>query len=330
MGGGISQSAIVNQLNIMVATVITNISSYCNSNNISNQAINLECSPGNYLVEDMVFEQNEACNQCMQTQVYNANQFLTFQANLWDKSAPSVQGSIDSWFQQYINQFIICGQTACKACVIQNVAQNTIIQSVLGCQAFNQVQNEISQQLMDQVTQQLTNNQDMLSPLAEMLGASSTADIIANVTNRMSSLLTETVISNIQQQIDSVQTLNYEVGNFKINGNTQQVAFNQVVNYLSQTNIMNQVLQQTDWTTLEHLINNQNTINTLGNVVVQSVSTISKMLTNIVGQVIVFVFIVMAVVFTIVIFYVIAKLIQKYVKKNKATEESSEKPRDKF
>lgn len=158
---------------------------------------------------------------------------------------------IDTDFQEVIAAFVACSSTACKACPVQNVSQVNVIQSTLNCSAFNNVTNTISQNLITAIDQKLTNNQDMLSPLATMLGASSYSSVVTNIANRMTALITDNVISAVQQNIDAQQKLVFTGSSTTSSGITQQSVYTATTNFLQNTNLMNNVFTDAQWTTLQ-------------------------------------------------------------------------------
>jgi len=320
--GGISQSAIVNQTNIMVSNVIVNIALYCNTQDISDQMISVKCNP-QYQNASIVWEQNSSCQACVVNVTNNQLQYYKNVERLWNSKPAGVSLPINQDFQNIINDFVSCGLNSCKACVLENVSQSSVITSVLNCQAFNNVQNTISQQMIAQVTQNLTNNQDMLAPLAEMLGSSSTSDVIYNVTNRIMTLLTEDVVANLTQQVSNNQTLslNLHGGETQIIGSTQNSAYNSVMKYLGDTNLLNNILESSQWDELLQLYNEQNTIDSLGNTIVASVNLLTQLLNNVVGQVVIIVLCLVVVIFLAMVIYVITNLIKNSVKKKHAKDE---------
>lgn len=321
--GGISQASIINQVNVMISNIIVNISLYCNAQSVSNQIIQIDCQPyGPGSNATQPWELNESCQKCMKNVYDSRLKYYKNQEELWSTRAPSVLGSINQDFQTVINEFVTCGINTCKACSMQNASQTSVVTGVLNCQAFNDVQNTISQQMITQITQNLTNNQDMLAPLAEMLGASSTNDIIYNLTNRVMTLLTKSVVANITETINNNQTISITVvGQAPINGLTQNSAYNACLTYLGKTNIMNGIFQQEQWDELQTLINEQNTIDSLGNAIVQSVNVISKLLNNVVGQVVIVVLCMVGVIFLAVVIYIIVHLIKKATQSKRARDD---------
>jgi uncharacterized protein (UPF0333 family) len=282
MGGGVSQSEVVNEVNDMVADIFVNIALFCNTDDIATQTISIDCNPAPQA--NSIYELNGGCSECIQGVVDSHKRYYTFQRQAWERGdqIPGVAKPIDSDFQAVINEFVACTTTHCKACVAENLSQKTLIKSVLSCDAFNNVKNSISQP------------------------------------NRISAKITDNVISNITQQISSNQSIviNNQAGGVTMQqGLSQESAFHSVQTYLSRTNLFNSILSSEQWTLLQKLANEQNTIGSLGNTIVKAVKYLSKLLTNVVGKVVLFVMIMVGVIFVGILIYVSSKLIRKALKK---------------
>lgn len=314
MGGTTSQQEIVTEVTDMVSNIIVSVSLYCNTADIGNQTITITCDPPVADKSKNVYEANPACDKCMQDIVTGAIGYYQLQEAAWNNRPATVDKPIDSDFQNVINAFVVCTTQQCKYCDVQNVSQSNIIKSTTGCNAFNQVKNSINQKLTAAVSQALTNNQDMLSPLATLIGSSTYADVVTNITNRISAVITDNVIANVQTSINSQQNLTINNGNV-VNGITQESSFTVVQNYLQKTKIINSIFSESEWTTLQNLINQQNTINSLGNVVTAAVTALSKLLSNVVGQVVFFVLILVGVLFVGICVYIITQVVRKQLKK---------------
>jgi len=255
MGGKISQQEVVSVANTMVANIFVNLALYCSSTNEAAQLVNIQCHPNEI---DPPYEMGSQCQDCFQGVADAAKRSYDQQRELWSSRPPSVRGSIDSDFQSVIQDFVTCGVQKCKLCPVSNVSQNTIIRSTTSCEAFNNVQNTVSQQLMVAISQQLTNNQDMLAPLATILGASSTNQIIYNLTNRMMASITDNVVTNITNQISTNQTVTVasnDGGSLSVTGITQNTAATAIQKYLGNIGIFNSIFSQDQWTLLEALSN---------------------------------------------------------------------------
>ncbi len=322
--GSSSQSALTNAANKMVSTIIVNIALHCNTRAVSDQIINVNCDPGYHQDAIDVWENNDGCRACINNVVESRKSYYARQEALWATETKEVRGSIDQDYQNVIAQFNSCQISHCKACVLANVSQSTVIDAKADCQALNNISNTISQQLVQQVTQSLTNNQDVLSGLAGLLGAKSSSDVISNVSSRISSLITQDVATNIRQTIENNQTLTLSLkdgGSTVLAGATQDSAYNSAMTYLGKTQIMNNIFSEAEWKTLQTLINDQNTIDSLGNSVVKTVGYISNLLTSVVGKVLFFVLIMVGVIFLSIVVYITTNIIKKSLQKSRAKED---------
>lgn len=323
MGGGQSSTMLVNAMNDMVANIIVNVAMTCNSTADSTQIISIDCRPP--VSQGRVFENNPACLECINNIVSAKKAKYDLQKSAWKsgRQPPEVRIPIDQDFQETIENFISCTATSkCKACVVQDISQQTMIQSTTNCQAFNNVKNEIDQKLMANITQELNNHQDVLSSLAQMLGARSTKEVSANITNRISATLTQNVISNIQHQIDTFQPLYFNFGtSTQVSGITQQTAVTSVQTYLQKTQLLNGIFESDEIKQFDTLMNDQATIDTIGNAIGKGVDYISKLLKSIVGKVMIGILSLVGIVFLIVIGYVSGKAIENKIKQDQEEQQ---------
>ncbi len=331
MGGKLSQQEVVNETNDLVANVIVNVALFCNTQDIGSQSIGIVCS--SLATESTIFELNASCEQCYKDIKTSATSNYQWQESLWSRGEqePSVRKPIDSDFQDTIQKFVGCAKR-CKACPISDLSQKTVIESTEDCEAFNNVKNAINQKLMTGITQKLVNNQDMLSPLAQVLGASTTNSIVYNLTNRISAKLSDNIISEVKQQINVQQTIEINNGGGTLNqtGQSQSTAIHAVQTFLERNNVFNTIFSEDQWNLLQRLVNDQNTVSSLGNTVVKSVEYLNKLLTNIVGKVVFAVLVMVGVVFLGVIVYIVTKLIQRRLKKNQLKEQTVQRQADKL
>lgn len=316
MGGSISQSTIVDQVNNMTAEVFTSVAMMCNTQALSFQTAIIHCKADTDGVT--VYEAQSKCDDCMKGIVAFQKEYYDTQRRSWNTQPARVNKPIDSDFQNVIQAFVTCTSSGtCKACPISNVSQTNVIKSTIGCTAFTQIKNVLSQKLMVAVSQQLTNNQDMLSPLARLLGASDYNEVVQSCSNRISASISDNVVSDIQQQLESNQTLviNGNDSGMTVTGQTQSSALSVVQNYLSKTNALSNIFSQDEWKNLEELINDQTTVNSVGNAITKSVSYISKTLTSIVGKVVLFVLCLIGILAVGIVIYAITLAVRKSLKK---------------
>lgn len=308
MGSGSSRTVVTNAAESISADVLVNIASSCNVGATATQAIDIQCQP-TVTNPSGVYEMSTNCQSCLNQVRENSLGYYQRQRELWNGTqAPGVRKPIDADYQQIITAMVECNR-ACKACVVEDVSQRTLIKQVTTCEAFNNVRNSLNQKLAANITQKLTNNQDWLSGFASLLGHGSTQSLVNDLTLRVSDRLTDNVISDVQSQISQTQTVSFvERGTDTLfqSGLSQQSALHSVQTWIQKNNIMNNLLTEAEFNTLQNLVNNQNTINTLGNTVVKAVGYLSKLVNNVAGRVLLFVVITVAcIIGAVIVFWVV-------------------------
>ncbi len=317
MGGSTSQIVGTNIVNDMVAQIFTTVALTCSNNAESVQNISVSCNP--VLDESVPMDQREpyenqaTCKNCIASVVAAQKDFYNLQQSSWRYGGKiGVNLPIDQDYTTVLKKMIACG-SICKACVYQDLSQATVIKNVLGCQSMLTIENTIDQKLANSITQQLTNNQDFLPALAKMLGASNQQQIVSNLVSRISTKITRDVVTGVLNTIHNNQTMNLTGSSTDVTAQTQQSTYNNMVSYFQNTNLFSSIFQDTEWQVLQTLYNDQNTIDTLGNSVVKSLSDITKFMSSIVGKVVIAMLILVAVVFVSVLVIGLALYIKKRV-----------------
>jgi len=321
MGGKVSQQIIMDQTNSMVANVMTNIAMSCSTVDTTLQNIVVDCE--NIGGTEYTFENGPRCRNCIDKVVQSQLDSYDFERTLWargDKD-PGVSKPIDMDFQATMEQFVACGATYCKACSVTDLSQKTTVDLKLDCKAMNNVTNVITQKLVDALTQKLVNNQGMLGGLMTMFGASTTANTILKTANLISAKLDTNIIQKISQQISTQQTIKISAGDTVVQGTSQENTVTSVESYLAKNKVLNTILSEAQWKQLAQVVNNQNTLDELGNAVVKATAYLRKLVTGVVGRVVIFVYILVGVVFLAVVLYVSVKLIRrKWQQRHKQNE----------
>lgn len=311
MGGSTSREVVSNISEQMVAEIIVNISLTCSNNAESIQSISVQCTPPSQ--PPIPFENSLTCRNCMASILSSQLANYNLQRTSWKYGSVKVNLPIDTDYGNVIQQFISCG-TTCKACVFQNLSQSTIIKNVIDCQSTNTITNSIDQKLSNSITQKLTNNTDFLAPLASMLGASSSQQIVANLTSRISTKITSEVIAGVLNTIQNNQVM-ILTNTGGTSGQTQTSSYNSAVSYLQQTDIFSTIFTDEQYDLLQSLYNDQNTIDSLGNATLRTLNDITNFLKSSVGKVVIFMLIVVGVVFIIgfimfIVFSIRKKIVQ--------------------
>lgn len=307
MGGTNSQQAIVNEMNDMSATAITNILLTCRVGAIGNQTITLSCNP----IEDVGnFADNKACVKSVETIFKKYTDDLQNTIDQVKKGSSNFK-AIDDYKAGLAKELHDLGTIGlCKACQFTDVSQILQIDAQGTCQARNNIKNELNQQLTATVSQSAKSHRDFLAPIAQALGASTDAIAIATVANRMNSLITEDVVNNAIETLTQNQTITVN-SEGKSGGIHQYAALQGVQNYFANTDIMNRVFEKAEWKTIETLSNEQSTLGELGDATAKSVGLLAKMVKSTMGKVVFFVWAITLITFAFLAVYFVVKQIQK-------------------
>jgi hypothetical protein len=300
-------------MNTITATVFTDVTLQCASKVLSSQTANIQCRPP---YEDngeiQAYENSEACKRCFNNvNSYQINYYKNQEALIKDNSSSRINLPIDQDYTNVWQKLVDCGKNSCKACVYENVSEATVAKAITGCKSMSKISNQITQKINDAVTQKLSDNKDFIAPLAQMIGGSTMQQIVSNVSNRMASKITESVVANVQNTI--VNNQNIKLDGSTVDGASQVSSFSSVLRYVQKTELMNSVFSDAEFTILQDLANKQNTIDELGNSVSKSVNAFSKMITSVVGKVVIFMILLLIVITVGVGVFLFSKFIKSAI-----------------
>lgn len=309
MGSSPSREVFVNKANEMTATVIQKIALDCNSYANTTQTVSLSCKPT--LSDPAVpYEANPVCKACIQNVVDARMSYYAFQESRLVETG-GVAKPINEDYREIINAFVACGKSNCKACSIENVSQRSVVTQTTNCEAFNNVKNNVVQKLSVAIAQDLNNNQDFLSAIAGTLGAGTSAEVTENITNRMKTIITDELINRLQNQVEIDQTIEFNVGGVISNGMSQETAVSSIMNFLTENNIFNDIFTEDELDSIQQLHNDQNTLDTLGQLAADSIGIFANLTATVVGQITLFVMILTAAIVAGVIIYSIYKKLKQ-------------------
>ena len=289
MGSSESRSNITRIQSEMVANVFTNVAMSCTSSLEGSQVVKIDCRPQK--IEGRSYESNPACLRCMDAVLEERKSYYNKVRASWTGSlSPTIELPINDDYARVVDSMRQCTTRTCKACVLENISQNMIMTGLTTCEALNNVQNQLTQQLTTEVTQKLINQSDFLGPLFRVFGiGSSSQDIVQNITNRMAVQLKTDVISEIINRIVSNQSIRINGSSTNITGQTQDSVFSSTVDYLTQNNIFNNTFSEAEWEIMAVAENKENTIGTLGEVIPKTVETFTRAANSILGLIMYFV-----------------------------------------
>lgn len=309
MGGGATRSVMTDSLNQILATSFLSVTTKCQINQTLQQEIDINCN-GEGDQAGTYYEENEACQNCynniLEQQVarYNALQ-ATWGA---DRNIPV------SFNQEYINMVNTAQgcKNKCKACVFSNFSQQSTYSWDAKCMVTTADENKFTNSLQENLNQALTDNQDVLSSLARVLGASDKQSTVANIVNRLKSNFSATFLNTLAAKVSDTQKIVIRKGSgITDNGDTQQSSIRGVTSLFAQTNVANNVLSDEQWAIYQKLYNDENTIGDLGNMLANTALGIGDIVKTLAGKLVIVVAAVLVLVVILITVVVIVNAVRK-------------------
>lgn len=351
MGAKHSKENIIHETTKMVANVFVSSMLDCSSEAKQNQTIELTCDPpptcryedvasgvykyelctidvNNNLVTPTTalsgsykiigpYEDNNSCYECLQgilderiapnTGKYN------LQALQWEKgNKVKMNWGIDDDYSDAIRKAINCGIKNCKACVVNDLSQDFIVNGTLTCDSFNNVQNNITQKLASQIEQKLIDNKDLLAGFVKIFSGRSTQKLSMNIATRITSNISDVNLDSVRTEIEQHQTIEMKFsGGDTVTGISQKSSVDIVQNFLSKNNVLNNVLSEAEFKIISDVVSNTNTVDTLGNTVVKVAKLVKRLVKNIVGIILIVIVGLIGLIFVVIIVLLITRLIQR-------------------
>jgi len=302
MGGSTSREDVVTRVSSLVSNVIVNITLTCDQGTTINQNITMYCNvTTDKDVHDSWKIAKEDSVGCIDYYTDLKKQYAIKNDNQrrqWVQSRIESRKPIDETLRELLVDFVEHGKQRCKSCVFTDVSQSTTISSTENCEALNSARAKITQKVADKVNQTLTDNKDLLAPLATMLGASSSSSVRDNTTSRIMACMSSDILNKARNQVSVNQTLHFSFGNGSggtdLNGVTQESTVNSVQKFFTKNKVFDSMYTDEEWSELKNLYDNRNTIGTLGDATVKATGIVGKMMNSVMGKVMLFVLVVTA------------------------------------
>lgn len=308
-----SKTAIVDVTNSIVASAIVLSVENCGSNEIATQSIKLTCKPD--VPEGQVYEQNPACRTC------NAGVFEgmlaqhALERKLWDQGQEvTIRLPINEEYALMLGRIGTCGVNSCKACALANVTQANILNGNSNCYDQLRSQANFRANLTDLVQEQLVNNQDVLSGVAQAFGAQGVNSLTDKIVNQISTQVTDNFLNQVVSRMTATQDITLEGASISTNNISQYSAYNIALQQVTENDIVTNSISDAVFDTVARVANEQNTLNDVGEVVFEATVDFTKAVNNTVGQVMIAVLVVLGVTVVAIVGYALYKAFRKFVK----------------
>lgn len=295
-GCGRSQQAYLHAATQIMAESVTRYANVVSLGSQSAQTVSLRCVPqlfsadGTAQVQSSttpVYEANPACATCQQNVFDGLDEQHRLERLQWRHGPARVRLSRNEEAQMLLDRLRQCAYTVCKACVVVDVNQNQLIQAsqltsfeARGNTLFNNI-------FQDTLRSQLINNQDTLSKLAQALGENQSVEsLTANLTTNLNVQSLNRIVRSVGSGLTASQSL---VVNSSSGTNVSGLSQTQTMQSLSTS------LEKDDsWlgdqnksalTATATLVNQQTTLNDVGQVIFTSTLTLAKAIESVVFKV---------------------------------------------
>jgi hypothetical protein len=314
---------IINEVNNIVSISISKTVSNCFISQSAEQSIRIRCKPK--LSENTTcYEENFACGQCINNIKLGQEYQNQLERNLWSSSPATVRQSIDNFYQSLLDQMNACGLTYCKACVLSNITQINVTEADAECISNSMTQTNIKSNISSLVKQQLLNNQDVLSGAAQTLGIQDLESLSEVISSNISTVVNQQFIQDLQQIIKQSQIIEIlSETSIKLSNVSQTSVATVTQKFVSDQRVALNAFSQETFDSISKIAQSQNTLNDIGNVVIDSSISFVKAIDSAVGKVTLALVILLGVVVLAIIGYLIYTNVNRLVLKQ--TEENFEK-----
>jgi hypothetical protein len=330
-----TSGSLVQATNTIIAKSITKTIMDCANNALLVQKIRITCKPVEYDENGnsmSVYEENESCGYCMAGVQGNFLYQNELEERMWTQaSSARVRQPIDSMYKKLAMDLEICGLSYCKACVLLNTTQKNIVSSESGCTSSVSKNDEITTNVSNLIKQQLTQNQDVLTATVKELGVKGVDNISQNISNKISKVLTKTFLNKIASSLQSIQSVTLTSSTSVTSNNLTQNSIEKfIITQVSQMNIAEQALTKSTFENIEASINNQNTLNEIGDLVFKSSVSFAQAIDTSIGKVMISVLILLGTAFLCIVGYIIYKKFQRGINVSLKNQEEQKLNRSKL
>jgi hypothetical protein len=322
-----SQTALISSLNTMVSTSIIKTITSCFQESAVSQNIELLCEPKLSKVDIdnpniSVYEENSACTRCITLTQNAIDSHISAEKSMWSSSPAQVRQPIDTFYNNILEELETCGLTVCKACVLSNITQSNILNADSTCIQNNITTEGIQLNLSSLLQESLLNNQDVLSQVADALKNNNLQSISDTISSRVVSTLSASFFNQLISRIQNGQSLIVKGSSIKFNQLSQEATFTIVSNYVDKENIATLAYAESTYQVLADEINQQNTLNSVGDVIFDSSVSFVTAIDSSVGLVMFAILVVLGVVFASIVIYSIYSFFKNTIQTSSSVAKS--------
>lgn len=314
-----SKSGLITSVNDIVSRSITKTIINCTTDGDSSQDVIIKCNPKviTNLHGDTCYEANESCGNCLNTVLADMKAQDAMERNMWKYRGIKVRQPLDITYATMVSQLQSCGLSHCKACVLLNVTQLNLIKANGTCINDQINRTNIKTNLDATIQSEFTNNQDVLSAAAQVFGIDTdTTKLVEHISNSLMTTISDTFVTNLKNVLNSTQSIEiFSTSSVETQFMTQSSILTSTSKYVTDTGVAEKSFGDIQFDQMSTIVNQQNTLNDLGEVIFESTITFTKALDSSVGKIMFAVLILLGVVICFIIGFIIYKAVKKSLKR---------------
>ncbi len=271
-GGRVEKSAIINAFHQIISYSIYKGVQNCSNQVASRQLVSIGCYPD----QSIIYEENDVCRACYEENFKGMLLQHQLQRDLLSAS-PTILLPIEKEYETLMYKLSLCGLRYCKACVLTNTTQSTILGSsehAITVDCLSELTNttQFATNFSATLNQVLTENVDVLNAVAQAVGGSDPVNKVTNeVVSRTTQVVNREFLSQVLSTIQNVQTISLRMSDGIINGTTQESVYNSITKQVTDNSLATRILSDTLLTSLATILNQQTTLNSVGDMIYEPI-----------------------------------------------------------
>ncbi len=279
-----SPRALIQATNNIVAVAISQSISNCFAFQTAQQEVRVRCRPILPTGEE-VYEANPACGQCIQNVLLDFQQQDSLERAAWNPpQSATVRQPIDKYYATLKSNIETCGLTYCKACVLSNITQMNIVSATDECVTTFMTQANIQNNISTLVQQQLLNNQDVLAGVAQTLGSNEMTTLTDKISQNIVSVTNSEFLQDLRTTLEASQIIELVTSDSVTLANISQAsAITVTQSFVDANNVAINAFGEETFTAIANIVNQQTTINDVGEAVFKATLSFANAVDSSVG-----------------------------------------------
>lgn len=289
-GGGCdtSRAGIISATQDIISRAITTSVTGNSSQTVSSQSLTVKCNPT--LTGGLkVYEDNASCTSCLSGVIDGWKQQHRLEKDLitQDGASAKVRTPIDQEYASIAERISNCGLSSCKACALNNVTQTSAISTSSIVKDGKQLKQSFSTNLRSNLKQTFNQNRDILTAAVSTFQNNDDLDSLTDtISNNIENQVTENFLTQVSSTVSNHQTIQVvSTGSTDVSFLDQNAVFDIVLQQVNAAQIVTKAFSKSTLDQFASVVNDDSTLNELGEFVSKSFKSTSTAIDNIAGRI---------------------------------------------